>query len=282
MPWFPIKGVVEKLRNDRKWDRKILARKSGVKVRTIRNWESDSIPHTGQDETVRGFAAAFGVEPEAIANWHHHDPALDDGLGGAGTDAPAKSTLAVRAERDEYRELITHNSDQIEVVRPRLLRRLQTASGLYENQRFAFIGRVRDSRDMPPIVGAQLGLTAPLCGQFLFVRRFENGDIGYASPFTRCAEDTKRLLDATELKTTLTIIARVTLRPADEAKKWKGFVFFQKKGESPKLHNWCFLIEEILEGGVATSPGELEEAEIEPVLKKKPGGRARSRRIADC
>src|SRR5437870_703470 len=106
VPWFPIKGVIKKLRLERKWSRQELARKSGVEIRTIRAGESDDIPRMGHEDTVKGFSSAFAVDNETIANWRDYDPDVAEDLGDAAADAPPKSTLALRAARDDLREWI--------------------------------------------------------------------------------------------------------------------------------------------------------------------------------
>jgi transcriptional regulator with XRE-family HTH domain len=57
VPWFPIKGVIKKLRLERRWSREELAKKSGVKIRTIRAWESDVIPRDLPPEFSPAFAS---------------------------------------------------------------------------------------------------------------------------------------------------------------------------------------------------------------------------------
>ena len=164
MPWFPIKGIVRKLRIERRWTREELAKKAGVKPRTVRLWESDSIPRTGHDDTVRGFAHAFAVANEVIANWHDYDPDLEDGAGG---EVPAKSTLAARAARDDMGEWVTpFGGERVEVVRPRLFHRISTAPGLCNNRRYALMGKIRDHRDMPSVVASVLGLRRRCAANF--------------------------------------------------------------------------------------------------------------------
>jgi transcriptional regulator with XRE-family HTH domain len=255
MPWFPIKGVVRRLRLERHWERKDLAKKSGIKQRTIRLWESDNIPRKGQDDTVRGFAAAFQVPPETLADWLDYDPSVVDDLNEEGSSAPSKSTLGIRAARDDLRESITlPDGERVELIRPRLLNRLKTASGLGAG-RYAITGRVKDHRDMPPIVGVRLGVDPKLCGQFYFLRKLNNGDLCYASPFTANGEHTTRLLDAADARELVTIVVRVEIREPD-GKEFKGFVFFQKKGEKPKMWRWCFVVEQVLEGEIPVHYGE--------------------------
>jgi transcriptional regulator with XRE-family HTH domain len=271
MPWFPIKGVVRKLRMQQKWSRKELAKKSGVKQRTVRLWESPALPHSGQDDTVRGFAAAFGVPAETIANWFDYDPAIADDLDES-VDAPAKSTLALRASRDEIRECITASTgDQFELMRPRLLHRVSTAPGLLASAKYAITGKVRDHRNMPSIVGSILGLNATVCGQFYFLRKIHNGDAMYVSPFTSSAEQTTRLLDAAESNQVITMIVRIEIREPTATKDFRGFVFFQKKKEKPKFWNWCFVVERVLDGEISVRYGEptagMEKIEITPTLK---------------
>src|SRR5258706_5472 len=131
VPWFPLKGIIKKLRLERRWSRQELAKKSGVKIRTIRAGESDRIPGMGHEDTVKGFAAAFAVSNEIIANWRDYDPNVADDLGDGAADAPPKSTLALRAARDDMSEWITIPSgEKLELIRPRLLHRIKTAPGL--------------------------------------------------------------------------------------------------------------------------------------------------------
>lgn len=253
MPWFPIKHIIKKLRMERGWTRVELAKKSGVKPRTVRLYESDAIPRTGQDDTVRGFAAAFQVPPETVADWLDYDPDVDD-LDVAG-GAPAKSTLAARAARDDLREWITLRDGQLlELVRPRLLHRIRTAPGLCANAKYAIAGKVRDHRGMPTIVGGVLGLDTAVCGQFLFVRRVHNGDVCYASLFSATADQTARLLDAADAKEVATVVARIEIqKPKDE--KFRGFAQFQKRGEKENFAKWCFVIEQVLDGDIPVTYG---------------------------
>ena len=258
MPWFPVVGIVKKLRTERRWTRPEVAKKAGIKPRTVRLWESERIPRTGHDDTVRGLAHAFDVANEVIANWHDHDPDFEgDGIGG---DAPAKSTLAARAARDELGEWISpHGGERVELVRPRLFHRIATAPGLCTQRRYALAGKIRDHRDMPGVVGAVLGLPAPVCGQFMFVRRVHNGETFYASPFTTTAEQTGQLIDAAESKGYVTAIARIEIREADKNSGFKGFFVFQKRGETPKLYKWCFAIEQVIEGELPVERAEAND-----------------------
>src|SRR5207247_1228034 len=68
VPWFPIRGVVRKLRFERGWTREELARKAGVKPRTVWLWESENVPRTGHDDSVRGIAAAHRVMPAIVGS----------------------------------------------------------------------------------------------------------------------------------------------------------------------------------------------------------------------
>lgn len=256
MAWFPVKGIIRKLRIERRWTREELAKKAGVKPRTVRLWESDSIPRTGHDDTVRGFAHAFAVANEVIANWHDYDPDLEDGVG-----APAKSTLAARAARDEMGEWVTpFGGERVEVVRPRLFHRISTAPGLCNSQRYALMGKIRDHRDMPSVVASALGMQAPVCGQFLIVRRARTGEPFYASPFSTTAEQTTQLIDAAESKQPLTAIVRIEIREPDKNTGFKGFIVFQKKGEKPKLYKWCFAIEQLIDGELPIESGQPRHA----------------------
>ena len=286
MPWFPIKGIVRKLRIERGWTREELAKRAGVKPRTVRLWESDRLPRTGHDDTVRGFAAALGVAAEGVADWLDYDPEVDD-FEDAASGAPPKSTLATRAARDDVREWIAlPTGEKLELVRPRLLHRIKTAPGLCAKARYAITGKVRDHRDMPPIVGAALGVNSLVCGQFLLLRRVHNGDVCYASPFSTAAEHTTRLLDANDGKENVTVVVRVEIKEADD--DFKGFFFFQKRGEKPKAYKWCFVIEQVLDGEIPVYYGESgttpEEIAIKPTLKRRakiPRSRSTSTGSAD-
>ena len=281
MPWFPIKGIVRKLRLERGLTRMELAKRAGVKPRTVRLWESDRMPRTGHDDTVRGFAAALTVAPEAIADWLDYDPDLDD-LDDAPGGAPSKSTLATRAARDEVRECIALPSgEKLELIRPRLLHRIKTAPGLCADKRYAIAGKVRDHRDMPPVVGTALSVNSIVCGQFLLARRIQNGDVCYASPFTAAAEHTRRLLDANDRRENVTAVVRVAIKEPDD--DFKGFFFFQKRGDKPKANKWCFVIEQVLDGEIPVHYGEMdrtiEEIEIKPTVRRRakmPRSRAKS------
>ncbi|HXF35168.1 MAG TPA: helix-turn-helix transcriptional regulator [Candidatus Acidoferrales bacterium] len=261
MPWFPIKGVVRKLRMERKWSRHELAKKSGIKQRTIRLWESDlTCPRKGQDDTVRGLASAFGVPPETLANWFDYDPAISDEAEDT-VDAPTISTLGVRAARDDLREWIkTPAGDAFEMMRPRLLHQLSTAAGLFADRKYAITGKVRDHRSMPSIVGSILRLDPKVCGQFYFLRKTPNGDPMYASPFTSCAEQTRQLFDAAETKRPVTLIVRIEIREPTETKDFRGFFFFQKKKEKPKAWNWCFVVDQVVDGEISVHYGEPSAA----------------------
>jgi transcriptional regulator with XRE-family HTH domain len=255
MPWFPVKGIVKRLRSERRWTADELARKAGVKARTVRLWESDNIPRTGHDDTVRGFAHAFAVANEVIATWHNFDPDFDGD--GAGGDAPAKSTLARRAARDELREWVTlPGGARVELVRPRLLHRIATAPGLCTQRRYALAGKLRDHRDMPPVVAVVLNLSSPVCGQFLFVRRAHSGEAFYASAFSTTAEQTARLIDAAEAKQHVTALVRIEIREPDRSKEFKGFFVFQKRGETSKLYKWCFAVEDVVVGELPVELGD--------------------------
>jgi hypothetical protein len=182
--------------------------------------------------------------------------------------------LALRAARDEIREWITApTGDQFELMRPRLLHRLSTAPGLAPNVKYAITGKVRDHRSMPAIVGTQLGVDAKVCGQFYFLRKIHNGDPMYVSPFTASAEQTTRLLDAAEAKQIITMIVRIEIREPTATKDFRGFVFFQKKKEKPKLWNWCFVVEQVLDGEISVQFGEqtsvLEKLVIAPTVKNR-------------
>ena len=284
MPWFPIKGIVRKLRLERHWERKDLARKSNVKQRTVRLWESNNIPRTGQDDTVRGFAAAFGVKPEVIADWMDYDPSVVDDLDEDSAITPTKSTLGIRAARDDLREWIMLDGERVELIRPRVLNRLKTAAGLGAG-RYAIIGKVKDHRDMPPIVGAKLGLDAKCCGQFYLLRKLNNGDLCYASPFSSKPEHTTRLLDAADARELVTIVVRVEIREP-EGKDVRGFIFFQKKGEKPKMWRWCFVVEQVLDGEIPVEYGEplpldkIEVAATTGIRPKIPRSRTAARKRA--
>jgi transcriptional regulator with XRE-family HTH domain len=270
MPFFPIKGVIKRLRLERRWTREELAKKAGVKPRTVRLWESERIPRTGQNDTVRGFAAAFDVPNETIADWLDYDPDVDDLDEGPG-GAPGRSTLAARAARDDVREWITSpRGELLELMRPRLLHRIKTAPGLCSEMRYAIAGKVRDHRDMPPIVGATLETNSNLCGQFLLVRRVHNGDVCYASLFTNTAEQTRRLLDAADAKEPVTVSARIVVKEPN--KDFKGFFFFQKRGEKPKTYKWCLVADQILDGDVPVSYGKSEDGNTskERAPKRRP------------
>ena len=272
MPWFPVVGIVAKLRGERRWTHQEVARKAGIKPRTVRLWESKNIPRTGQDDTVRGLAHAFTVANEVIANWHDYDPDYEGD--GVGSDAPAKSTLASRASRDELGEWVTpHGGERLELVRPRLFHRIATAPGLCMQQRYALAGKIRDHRDMPTVVGAVLGLPAPVCGQFMIVRRAHNGETFYASPFSTTAEQTSLLIDAAETKSPVTMIVRIDIREADKASGFKGFFVFQKRGETPKLYKWCFAIEQVIEGEL---PVDKAQATDGPTRRSPRAGKASS------
>jgi transcriptional regulator with XRE-family HTH domain len=277
VPWFPIEGIVKKLRLERRWTCEELARKAGVKPRTIRLWESAYLPRTGHDDTVRGLAHAFNVANEVIANWHNYDPDFDGDDTGGG--APPKSTLARRAARDELGEWVTlPRGERFELVRPRLFHRIATAPGLCTQRRYALGGKLRDHRDMPPIVGVVLGLSSPVCGQFLFVRRAHNGEPFYASAFSTTAEETGRLIDVAESKQHVTAIVRIEIREPDRSKEFKGFFVFQKRGEVPKLYKWCFAVEQVIEGELPVELGEsgATSAKRKTAQKKPRAGTSRS------
>jgi transcriptional regulator with XRE-family HTH domain len=250
---------------ERRWTREDLARRSGVKIRTIRLWESEYLPRTGHDDTVRGLAAAYGVEPEVIADWLDYDHDVDEVDQAAG-GAPSKSTLALRAERDAVTEWLARpDGERLELMSPRLLHRIKTAPGLCADKRYAVSGKVRDHRDMPSIVAGVLGRESMVCGQFLLVRRVSSGDVCYASIFSGTRAQTARLLDFAEARQAVTVIVRMALREPD--KEFKGFFFFQKKGEKPKPHKWCFVVDEVTDGDL---PVEIEAAPAAAGAQPKP------------
>jgi transcriptional regulator with XRE-family HTH domain len=271
MAWFPMKGVIRKLRTERKWTHDELARKAGVKPRTIRMWESEHPPRTAHDDTVRGFAAAFSVKPEEIAEWHDRDPKLDDA---DAASAALKSTLAMRAARDDVREWVTlPNGRRIEVLRPRLLHRIKSAPGLHDGN-VAIGGKVSDHRGMPAIVSEVLDVAVSRCAQFLIVRRVDRGDLLYASVFTSSHAQTARLLDAADQKASVTVIARIAVRePTPKWRDFRGFVFFQKRGEKPQMHRWAFVVEDVLEG---FNPTQEVCSVLPPTLPKRKASRRSS------
>jgi hypothetical protein len=134
------------------------------------------------------------------------------------------------------------------------------------------------------LVHEDLGLDMKVCGQFYFLRKTDNGDPMYVSPFTSSADQTHRLFDAAESRRGVTLIVRIEIREPTEKKDFRGFVFFQKKKEKPKFWHWCFVVEQVLDGEISVRYGEpvaaLEKMEIAPTLKspaKMP--RSRSTRV---
>ena len=55
------------------------------------------------------------------------------------------------------------------------------------------------------------------------------------------------LLDAADAKTPVSAVVRIAVQPID--KDFRGFFFFQKRGEKPKANKWCFTVEQLLRDG---------------------------------
>jgi transcriptional regulator with XRE-family HTH domain len=258
--------VVRKLRLERGWTVSALAEESGLRVRSIRLIESPKAPATMHFDTVKRLAEAFGEKRDHIAEPREYDPDLDDD---DVSGAPPKSTLAMRAARDAMREwAATASGQRYELVRPRLLHRIQTAPGLCTDRRFAITGKVRDHRDMPAIVGRVLGSPSTVCAQFLLARRVDTGDACYSSIFTTTADQTAQMLDFAERKKTATVIARIFIKEPEN--EFKGFFFFGKKGEKPKAYKWAFVVDEVLTGEVTVTYGESENIATNSPEKPKP------------
>jgi len=80
----------------------------------------------------------------------------------------------------------------------------------------------------------------------------------YASPLTSSSEQTHRLFNAAETRHAVTLIVRIEIREPTQTKDFRGFFFFffQKKKEKPKDWNWCFVVEQVLDGEVSIHYGE--------------------------
>ncbi len=145
--WYPISGQVRKLRLERGWSTVALAKESGMQGPSIGLFDSPKAPATLQFDTVKRLAEALRVTRDQIAEPREYDPDLDDDdVAGA----PPKSTLAARAARDAMREwATTAGGERYELVRPRLLHRIQSAPGLVGDRRFAITDKGRDHRDLP-------------------------------------------------------------------------------------------------------------------------------------
>ena len=267
------RGIVRQLRDERGWTRQELAKKAGLKIRTIRKLESRTPPLTSHDDTVAGLAAALDKKKDEIAVWRDYVPDLDDAAAVA-AGAPAPSTIALRAARDEGREWVTEPIMRLryEMLRPRMLYRINSAPGLCFEQRFAMQGKIHDHRPMPTIVARMLGLEAPICSQFLLIRRVKGADILYASVYSTTLLMTNRLLDAADRKETVTLVVRVVVKePKDD---FKGFFFFQKKGEKPQPNKWTFVIDQILDDEVSVDYEPLEKIAAVSPKNKKPSDKA--------
>jgi hypothetical protein len=246
VPWVPIKGALKKQRVARKLDRRELAKKAGLRERTIRLHESAKAPATMQADTVKRLALALQIERELFARWV--DQALPEVIDDDQNDPslPPVGTLGERARRE--REMgkaaaLETPSGQYELLGAARLKQCMTACALYKDQRFAVAGKVDNHESLPDPAAKVLDVEIGVGARFMLVRKIAKGLPLYATVFTREIDHTRRLIDCAEAGDKITVISRVVVAPPKD--DWKGFFIFEKP---PKPRPFAFVVEEIVDG----------------------------------
>jgi len=288
MPWKPIKGALRRAREARGWTGPILAARSEVSLRQIRNLESDDPPEWYRIITLDKLTVALHRQKEHLAQYWETttsgpslarggpgyepaapgDPELEqDGAAVAGL--PPLGTLSARARLERQLGLqdlkLCTRSGTCDLLGLDKFKRVFSRPKAHDCKQFAVQGTIDDymgiSSAQARVLDAEDGM------KFRVVREVAPRAPFYTTIFAR-AEHADALTEAMDSDRDVAVLVRVVHKPP--SKNWKGFYWI----EADRIgRHFAFLVEEIVVGPARVSGHQP------PRAPKKPNAAIRSSSI---
>jgi hypothetical protein len=239
MPWVLIPGALRRLRNKLHLDWEAAAKATRLRVHTMRLHESKDAPRCLRLVTVEAYERGYECNRVEFVKWEDYGAANDK----EGSSTPPAGTLQLRAEQERSQGgtgTITIRNETFELLGAVKLQRINTAFGLYKNERFGWTGRVTQQDYLPEIVARQLKIPLGDGALFRLERKIGKNAPIYITVFTTNIEHTRYLMDCADEKKPATVLVRVFVKLPEG--DWKGFFVFEK----PKRPRpFCFLVERV-------------------------------------